>query len=199
MTSAPDGAATELLGLLRRATDEAHQKIERSVRFLDADATTADYRDHLTRLWGFVAPMEERLTAACASAPLLELEARRKAHLLMEDLAALGLSDLARAALPRCPELPAVDGLQAALGCLYVLEGSTLGGRYIEHRLTELRPDTIATAHAYLRCYGRATGERWRAFLAALGGYARAPEVIVAAAQDTFVTLHRWLAAEGVS
>ena len=193
MLLAKEAQARDLLTRLRVATEDDHTRIERSVRFLDEDATVLDYRAYLARLYGYVAPLEAALAVACADAPALDLSARRKAHLLVVDLEALGLSRDEIAQLPRCAALPDVGNLQRALGCLYVLEGSTLGGRYIEHRLQQLRPEAVATAHAYLRCYGRAIGERWLAFRAALDGYAADGGEVIDAACATFRTLHAWL------
>jgi heme oxygenase len=130
---------TDLLERLRSATQDVHLQIERSVRFLDPDATVNDYRDYLARLFGYVAPLEDRLAAVCGDAPDLEVDARRKAHLAVIDLRALGLPLYEIGRLPRCAALPDVSNLQRALGCLYVLEGSTLGGR------TRTFADTAAT------------------------------------------------------
>jgi heme oxygenase len=187
---------TDLLERLRSATQDVHVQIERSVRFLDPDATVNDYRDYLARLFGYVAPLEDRLAAVCSDAPDLEVDARRKAHLAVIDLRALGLPLYEIGRLPRCAALPDVSNLQRALGCLYVLEGSTLGGRDLEHQLSQLRPEAVATAHAYLRGYGRATDDRWNAYRAALEVYATDPASVLAAARQTSQTLHSWLIAE---
>lgn len=51
-----------------------------------------------------------------------------------------------------------------ALGCLYVLEGSTLGARYISRRLESRLLITEACGGAFFHAYGDSAAERWRAF-----------------------------------
>jgi heme oxygenase len=183
-----------LLPSLKRATHDLHSQIERSVRFLEMGASVSDYRAYLLQLFGYLAPLESHLPSVCGDAPALELESRRKAALIVNDLVQLGWDEHEIDQIERCEHLPRVDGLQRALGCLYVLEGSTLGGRFIEHRLSQLHQDRLLGATSYLRCYGSKTGERWRAFGAALDAYATTPHEILGGARDTFSTLHAWLA-----
>ena len=59
------------------------------------------------------------------------------------------------------PDLPPVPGTDEALGRLYVLEGSTLGGTFIDRHLATL-PSLGSTVR--LRAfspYGRETGAMW--------------------------------------
>ncbi|MFL6691575.1 MAG: biliverdin-producing heme oxygenase [Ramlibacter sp.] len=112
----------------------------------------------------------------------------RRLPLVHRDLAALGASRITAAVV-----LPSLDSGPAALGSLYVLEGSALGGQFIAaqaRRQLGLTPDNGA---AYFSGCGAATMTRWREFLdrlaadvdAAPEGRARA----VQAAQDTFDAL----------
>ena len=81
-----------------------------------------------------------------------------------------------------------------AFGCLYVLEGSTLGGRVISrHVQSRLGSDV---PRAFLDAYGSRTGERWQAFRAALAGAPRNRDVdarIIAGARATFEAFTAWL------
>lgn len=171
--------------------------IERSVRFLDQDAEMSAYVHHLTRQLGFYDPIESRLCRLCADATKLDVEQRRKAQLIAQDLIALGHTPSELAQLPRCADsdLPPLTDLQEALGCLYVLEGATLGGRYIRHHLSLRQPDLVMRAGSFLRGYGAETRARWLAFGQALALYAEDPPTIVRAAQRTFSALHKWLLA----
>jgi hypothetical protein len=61
----------------------------------------------------------------------------------------------------RCPQLPELHTFHQGLGCMYVLEGSTLGSKFIAHRLAEhLRIDR-SSGGAFFNAYGEATGARW--------------------------------------
>lgn len=176
----------------------AHLAIEGSVRFLDDDACEADFDAYLARQLGFYEPVEQRLCALCAAAAKLDIEQRIKSPLIARDLLALGHTPRELATLSRCAEadLPALTNLQQALGCLYVLEGATLGGRYVHHRLALRHPELVARAGSFLRCYGSETRARWLEFAQALAAYAEDAETILGAAQQTFSALHKWLIAE---
>ena len=62
------------------------------------------------------------------------LNPRRRLHLLEADLAVLGSSARAVDALQACP-VPLLHDAAEALGSLYVIEGSTLGGRIIQRNV----------------------------------------------------------------
>lgn len=190
-----DQDAAALLRRLKDETQEAHIAIERSVRFLDDDAKLCTYGNHLARLFGFYEPIESRLLELCAAAPGLDVKHRTKAHLIAQDLCVLGDTERDLRALPRCTfaQLPPLHDLQQALGCLYVLEGATLGGRYVYHRLSLRFPDAMARAGSFLRGYGSETRARWLAFGQALSQYATDPQEIVRSARATFAALHDWL------
>lgn len=98
--------------------------LPRSVSSID------DYVRLLRRLHGFHTAVEARLAnpAWAQGWPDLgiDLPTHRRSHLLSGDLDALG-------AVPEqaAVRLPALDNLGQALGCLYVVEGSSLGGRVL--------------------------------------------------------------------
>ena len=64
------------------------------------------------------------------------------------------------------PVFPAIDTKAEALGALYVLEGSTLGGKTI---LKALRSQGVSTDELhFLDPYGKDAGALWRGFLGVL-------------------------------
>ena len=149
------------------------------MRILDDDASVEDYARYLQVMHGFHAPLE----------PILGLVSERaRAHMLVSDLVALG-----RTPGPLCDVLPVLPTPSHVVGATYVIEGSTLGGRFI---LAKLPPPIAAwrgRATRYLEGYGELTGVRWRAF----GVEAEAvpvPEDAIAGARETFARLGAWLA-----
>ena len=87
------------------------------------------------------------------------------------------------AAAPEAP--PPVGSLGEALGLLYVLEGSTLGGKVIRRQVEASGGDMAGLT--FLDPYGAQAGERWRSFLAVLDRAAGAePEGAVAGARAGF-------------
>ena len=121
-----------LLAQLKHQTADAHAALEGRLNVFEQVRTHDDYRRLLARFFTLHEPIEARLAAA-ADWPALgfDFSARRKAALLRDDLRALGVSEADLAALPRARDLPAAAGLAEAVGCLYVLEGSTLGGQIL--------------------------------------------------------------------
>ena len=184
-----------ILDLLRDRTRAAHDRAEDALPLLDPSLDAARYRAILAAFWGFHAAVEPRLAAVAELRGLgLEPLERRKLPRLEHDLRTLG-ADPAR--LPLADAVPRVEGAAAALGCMYVLEGATLGGRVISRHLAALGigPDT---GGAFFAGYGDETGEMWKSFSAAIGAYAEAhPEStgrMAEAADETFTLLERWLA-----
>lgn len=186
-----------ILELLKEHTRSLHERVERTVD-LPARLRSADcYTSLLTRFYGFYAPLEDRL-AAGASAAGLGFDARRKVPLLRDDLAALGLGEAAILALPRCEHLPAVTDTGDALGCLYVLEGATLGGRVVRRQVEQALGLSPGRGCSFFGSYGEKVGEMWREFCRLLEGYVTstpgAGDRVVAAAVGTFACLDRWVA-----
>ena len=126
----------------------------------------------------------------------LDFSERRKVGRLEEDLAALGLGAEEQARIPRCLELPELDSIPRVLGCLYVVEGATLGGQVISRHLLANLGITPESGGAFFAGYGAETGPRWKAFGEAITAAAEkfgGEDEIVAGATRTFETLERWL------
>lgn len=185
---------------LKAETRAQHDAAERATRIADRTSDVRDYVPLVARLFGFYEAAEARLAAAHGGALAgLRLEPRRRAPLLRRDLHALGLSAADIEALPRCADLPDTSSPPAALGYLYVVEGSSLGGTLIARQLAArlgLRPETGA---AFFSIYGDQVGARWHEFLTALtAAPVEAADAVVAAARDTFARFTRWVAEEPV-
>ncbi|HEY3499929.1 MAG TPA: biliverdin-producing heme oxygenase [Polyangiaceae bacterium] len=187
-----------LHGQLRAATASLHERLEASVPLLRPSAGEHTYRWYLARLYGVSVPLERAVGGVAGLDALgLDLGGRRKSGALASDLAALGLEARALAKLPRCGFLPELSDVPAALGCLYVMEGASLGGQVLHRELSCRMPEPMRVASRYLRFYGAETGARWRTFLAALASYdgdAEASAAAVHTARATFVVLQGWLA-----
>lgn len=123
------------------------------------------------------------------------LAGRQKLSLLIEDLQTLGMSAGEIPALPTCTALnEVVDTADGALGALYVLEGSTLGGKVIT-RLLRQSPVWPIKGIRYFDPYGSETGQMWRSFKIYLSsiGEADRQDRIVCGAKATFSLMEGWL------
>ena len=194
MTAASLSRRDGLHARLRAATDPAHRALEAGLDWQARVATRTGYRDLLARLYGFHATWEPAIGAQLADDAFLA--PRRRLALIAADLDHLGLGPAAVAALPRS-EPVRLDGPAGAIGALYVLEGSTLGGQLIGRHIAGLH-DFGETGLTYYRAHGPRTGSMWAAFRTRLEDFADDPDaeaVLSAAAVTTFTAMRDWLCA----
>lgn len=186
-----------ILQRLREETQESHKRLESRLDLLERALALDGYRDLLGRFYGFYVPVETQLDRLCQNTlPDLQFPQRRKIHWLIQDLKALGWTGRQVEALPLCGVLPTLALFPQALGCLYVLEGSTLGGQIISRHLHSVHGIDAETGAAFFRSYGSHVGAMWRAFGAAITSYEAGQEeetMIIRAACETFATLETWL------
>jgi heme oxygenase len=182
---------------LKRDTADLHQQVEHRFRILDPALTRQGYVQKLERLLGLHRPLEA-LIEPWGDRLVIDWDARRKTHLLQADLEFLGKTPAEIAQLPHCEALPSLDDLGAVLGCLYVLEGSTLGGRMIAGHLAQHLGVVPGQGASFFSSYGEALMPRWRSFqhrLAELATSAAMEDRIVQSAQATFTSFGNWMAA----
>ena len=185
--------APDLAGRLRSATAKAHLRLEQELDLLTPPLLKPRFAWLLRRFLGFHLAWEQAMAAAPGFSELIAQRSRLD-H-LRRDLAALGVSGAEIEATPRCA---AAAGLartpEAALGSLYVMEGSTLGGQVIGRALADT-PWRPADGLTYFNPYGERTGAMWRAFKTAATQICRpgAEAAVEAGAVRTFELLTRWL------
>jgi heme oxygenase len=164
---------------------------------MNPNLSRADYRALIEGFFGYYAPLEARLITSPVWIELaFDFAARRKVPRLEQDLVALGLTAGELPRLPRCAALPWLATLPQVLGCLYVIEGATLGGQVITRHLRATHGITPETGGAFFAGYGVETGPQWQAFGAMLTAAAErfgGEGEMIASANRTFETLDRWL------
>jgi heme oxygenase len=186
-------AGTDVLRVLRTGTAAEHEAVERGLDLLDPSLDRPRLVEVLGRLHGFWLAAEEGLDAWALAHPrdaeCVTWSRRRRARSYAGDLDALG----APARSPR-PHLAPVAGTDQALGRMYVLEGSTLGGTLIDRHLATL-PGLAGVRLRAFSPYGSETGAMWHAFRRAIrarvagGGDTTA---VVDSARATFQALAAW-------
>jgi heme oxygenase len=181
---------------LRAATAQAHERLHHLPVFADLAAGRLDragYRDLLTRLLGFHTPIEAALAARLGDTAFgLDLRALRRAALLRDDLAVLGVDPLAR--LPRAP-VPAFASAPAAIGGLYVTEGATLGGRLLARGLDALLGRGGTAGRRFLLAGTDPARPAWRDVRAAIDRCGATPGALAAminGAAATFAAFGAW-------
>lgn len=189
-----------ILQCLREQTHDCHKRLEQRLDLLDTMLSLERYRALLRRFYGFYIPMERRLGEVFSQgSDLVQFSRRRKVGYLAQDLEILGVTQEYQESLPLCDSLPIVALLPQALGCLYVLEGSTLGGQIISRHLERTHGIGIENGGAFFLSYGPDVAMMWRAFGTALTAYAAEHDEdarIIQAARETFSALEAWLCNE---
>jgi heme oxygenase len=158
---------------LRDATHAHHARLESRIDILNRIATADGRRELVARFHALHSAAEQGLAPFLAGIDGLDFDSRRRSVRLADDLADLG-------AAPPAPAAPiAVEGAAEALGLMYVLEGSTLGGRVIRKHVESRGGDMRGLS--FLDPYGAEVGERWRAFLGVLDAEADVDAMVAGA------------------
>jgi heme oxygenase (biliverdin-IX-beta and delta-forming) len=190
--------STTFLQQLRSKTANSHLLIEQnsiSQSLMSQRVTTSEYAQYLKSMYGFVYGFEKMVFPLLKHHELLQIEDRRKAHFIQQDLALLNHT----AAQPYVnDELfnTHYQSAAAALGGMYVLEGSTLGGQMINKHLSKFLGDSVAGKTTYLTAYAGQTGSMWKNFLQLLceaGATTNNHDEIIDSAVNTFSLLNNCL------
>lgn len=175
---------------LRAATRETHQRLHRHPG-LSAAARGAidldDYHQLLMRLYGFHRAFEDTHAGTMQK---LGFDASSRAELIALDLAALGTMRFDVCRLPRCTALREPSSEACALGALYVVEGSALGGALIAAALAPV----VGEARRFF-LGGPSRPAIWPSLLARIEALAPGmPQAsAIDAAIETFLTFEEWM------
>lgn len=190
-----------ILEQLKQTTSAAHMQLQahpRVTQLSNPQLSLAEYTAFLATMIGFYLPMEQQLARFTGELAQigLDFEQRCKTPLLRRDLAALGYASDGMLEPPICADLPTLNNVPQALGCMYVLEGATLGGQLISRQMAAHFGLTVERGTAFYGSYGPAVGPMWKAFCTHVNAYAAtcaSDDAIIAMANDTFSALEQWL------
>ena len=157
-----------IMQLLKTATKPNHDRVEElaySNKIMDCTINLEQYQELILKQHYFHKTIEPFFnnTFTEKEATRLEVDKRKKAHLLKYDLLELGLEEEALT-FEQLPLLK-IETAEEALGAMYVLEGSTLGGAVIRRKLEKNEAIKGNTSFNYYGCYGEETGEFWKKFI----------------------------------
>ncbi|MEO3471022.1 biliverdin-producing heme oxygenase [Roseomonas sp. CAU 1739] len=195
-----DGVARDAL---RHATGAIHERLHRIPalrRLAGGSISRSDYILLLRRLLAFHLVIEDRLARGPALVVHgIDCAERRRSGQLLDDLDALGAP---AGTLPPLSlgDLPIPTSAGAAIGYLYVSEGSRLGGLALSRCLDGVLPPGGAGGRSFLLGYGAHHGRMWRALcnaIESLGATDEARSAMVAAAMEAFLVFERLVGADG--
>jgi len=159
--------ASPFLQLLRHSTAASHHALEQNTCSiaLMSDAVTPDqYALYLNRLLPFVEGFEKHVFPGLQEM-ISDLHERRKLHLLLSDLRLLGTVEQVDSPFNKDFFDHHYPYTANGLGGMYVLEGSTLGGKIITKHLQQSLGEKAAGKTSYLNPYEEQAGSRWKNFL----------------------------------
>ena len=185
-----------ILRELKLQTTVHHRRLETEADIWPSLSSRAAYRDLIVRMFGIYAPLESRLkTVEELQVFLPDLQDRWKTQILRRDLATLDVFSYSFAA---CRDIVELGSVASAFGCLYVLEGSTLGGQMISRQVHSKLGLTPENGCEFFASYGPGVGQMWKVFGERLelfcSGHPESCEEVVQAALATFEYFTRQLA-----
>lgn len=155
--ASPSQSTDGALAALRSATRSHHAAIEGLVH-LEALRDRTHYARVLQSFDAFLPHWEAAVAAALPPDLANWMRRRSRRRLLRDDMRVLGLEPVADTA----PAV-ALPSAAAALGALYVIEGSALGGQLIAAEVAR-QPWGARGGAAFFTGWGAATGRMWREF-----------------------------------
>lgn len=175
---------------LKEATRKQHEQMEMSVDIMNRMFSLEDYKSLLEKFYRFYSAIEPKIAAVDIGSFGLDFDKRRKTALLKNDLKNVD----GKTGMTEWTDLPIVDSLAQAFGCLYVLEGATLGGQVITRHLKEHLKLTPENGGSFFNSYGSEVGSMWKAFGEATTKFAEEnndDDTIIDAAKGTFDSFRR--------
>jgi heme oxygenase len=143
---------------IKDATKPAHLNLEKIVvQQLKSIKNNEDYAAFLKKFYTYFSQVEKAIAPHISEQLLPDLKERRNSSFLKNDIEVLG-SDVASV---KEVEVPVISNEVSALGALYVMEGSIMGGRIIIQMLEKLG---VTTGISFFSGYGQETGQKWGVF-----------------------------------
>ncbi len=168
---------------IKEATKSAHQQLEVIVvKKLKSIRSNADYADLLKHFYAYFSKVEQAIRPFITENVLPDYKERRNSTYIKKDIEALGSTT---DELPAA-QAPDIHNTIGALGALYVMEGSIMGGRIIVQMLEK---GGITEGVSFFSGYGESTGTMWQRFTEVLNKHAvtnEDEEEAIAVANATF-------------
>lgn len=150
---------------IKEDTKDAHLQLEKIVvTHLKMVRSETDYAHLLRYFYAYFTTLEQAIAPFITESILADFSTRRKADRLADDIMALGDS------IENLPvvKMPEINSGADAMGALYVMEGSVMGGSII---IGMLQKYGITKGFEFFSGYGPDTGKMWTAFIDALNQF----------------------------
>lgn len=179
-----------ILTNLKNDTKAAHVRVEKvMVKELKAINSLEDYGKLLERLFLFYNPLESKVHQYIDQAILPDIEKRKHTQWILNDLKALDYTINTSTE----SKTQQITSTAYAVGVLYVMEGSTMGGQIISKMLKKQLGANTSTY--YFDSYSDETMDMWLSFKNSIAQYETHldKEEVFKGANETFSSLKEWL------
>lgn len=177
---------------LRLNTRYVHLQLEtKLIPIIERVSTRLQYEFLLKTFYSFYAPLEKTLCTISGVEQLITVLQLRKADSLSRDIIALNGST---EDLSLCEDLPDPSNLSRALGIMYVLEGSVLGGKGIAKIISKNITADRSLPFSFFLCYGNEPQAVWNKFRHSLDSDRTLSKAsLLASASETFTKFEAWI------
>lgn len=176
---------------LKEYTKDEHAALEKTfLEVIKGVSSREDYARFLMKLHGYYQAVENKLSPHLEKSNIHDFAQRRKAAQLVADFREVSGNEPVSSL---CDQIPPVTSYFSALGVMYVLEGSTLGGQVVASIISrKLKAELGLSFFTY---YGSLTMQMWERFKIFLQQPFTSDQQaeVVSAARQTFITFNQWL------
>lgn len=185
--------AEQFLALLRSETAASHKSLERlpvSESILSPTVNKESYANYLSLMYDIIADTEASIFPVVRGV-VPDLGQRSKKQAIACDLINLGVKKSeSKIVFVESGNMSTAF----ALGILYVIEGSSLGGRFILNHISAALGFDAENGARYFAGYGNKTGQMWKNFLETVTSYEAGHDcgaAIIAGADYAFRAIHQ--------
>jgi len=180
---------------LSAQTMQDHQQLDKLlIPYIKGCDTAAKYADLLQCFYGYFNPLELLISTYINDNIVPQYSRRRKANVIAEELQSMHEN---LRATNKDVSLPGINNIAGAFGAMYVLEGSTMGGKIISKILAGnlgRQPSDIR----FFNYYGADADALWGQFVQTLNTFAEelddaGKDTIISAARNTFHCFKAWI------
>jgi heme oxygenase (biliverdin-IX-beta and delta-forming) len=179
---------------LKKGTASVHAELEKKlIPHIRQVKDRESYTRLLKLMYGFYHPLQQKLQPFLDRLNYGSHYRGRQAESIVSDIGNLQPSGEEK--IQETNHLPEIKNYAAALGALYVTEGSTLGGKIIAGMIARQVPQDLSRSLSFFNAYGDDTKPAWENFREMLNQpfSEEEKEQIIATARETFSSFKKWL------
>jgi heme oxygenase (biliverdin-IX-beta and delta-forming) len=181
------------LTLLRDYTRSSHQSLEKLlIPKIKNIRERKDYAEILALFYGYFKPLEEQIEKHVNKETIPDMHHRRKSSAILSDYQHVhGINEMSV-----CEDMPVIENEAQCLGAMYVMEGSTLGGKIIAQMITRHLDVEMEKGITFFNGYGAETEQMWEKFTTSLNEFdskGTHTAQMAAAAEETFLKFRSWI------